>query len=109
MVNYQLVNYILDKERFGQSSYHINFMHIRQSDSNNLVIQFRQNKKPATGNTGNRKNDMVRVAYTGLEGVPVTDSDKCFSKVQIAVMKDNLAGAGTIDWTKCVSTMRTLG
>ena len=101
----------LDNEKFGESSYDVNFMHMRE-DSNNLVIQFRQNKKAVgtatSGNTGNAKKDLVRVVYTGLEGVNVSDADKCFPKVQIAVMKDSLSAGGTIDWTKCVSEMRTL-
>jgi len=83
-------------------------MHMRESDSNNLVVQFRQNDKANTGNSGNAKKDLVRVVYTGLESVSVTDHDKCFSKVQIAVMKDSFSAVGPMDWTKCVSTMRTL-
>ena len=83
---------------------------MRESDSNNLVIQFRQNKTPVgtptTGNTGNAKKDMIRIVYSGLADVPVTDMTKCFEKVQIGIMADEKAK--NLDWTKCVATLRTL-
>jgi len=99
--------HMFDREKYDDGpSYEIVNMH-KRDDSNNLVVQFRQNKIPVgtatTGNTGNKKKDMIHIVYTGLKGIKWPDMNKCFEKIQIAIMKDDIK-----NWSKCVSNMRSL-
>ena len=94
----------LDNEPFSDASYEVNYMHMRD-DRNNLVVQFRQNKKAGDGNAGTENKDVVHVVYTGLASVAISDPETCFSKILIAVKKDQ---GGTHDWTECVAGMKTI-